>query len=61
MSSFGGELFTCLKFRNAERSQLLWTSFGAGDDQALKFPAGMWGQWHVVLGTVAFPHMRALT
>lgn len=54
-----GELLTSLKFRNAEQSQLLWTSLGAGDDQALKFPVCMWGPWHVVLETVAFPHLTA--
>lgn len=61
VSPFGeGELFTSLKFRNAERSQLLWTSLWAGDDQALKFPTPMWRLWHVVLETVAFPHLTAL-
>lgn len=58
VSPFGEELFTSLK--NAERSQLLWTSLGAGSDQASKFPNCMRSPWHVMLETVAFLHLTAL-
>lgn len=55
------ELFTSLKSRNAEHSQLLWTSLGAGDGQALKFPTSVWAPGMLCLKTVAFLYLTALT
>jgi len=49
-----------LKYRDAECSQLWWTPFGAGGDQAWGGLACLLGPRHVVLGTVAFPHLTVL-
>lgn len=42
------------EIKNCRTLQLLWTSLGAGDGQALTFPTSVWSPWHAVLGNSCF-------